>query len=358
MNRNQYFKNAVRMPGARGCFRLAVVAGALAGQAFAGPFLYVANNTSVLAYGSDATLLDTFAPPSGGWSNALAVTVDSTGNVYVSDSGNGRIIEYTADGQSILATFNLPSTASASNQGIGVDSRGNLYVADFTSGIYEFTSPTMAISLTGATAAPTRDLLVDNNPFDASTNPYGGQTVFSTSGLSGVGIASFATGSVTATVNNVLVFPNYPAGQLRGIATDSSGNLYVADSTWFGGANGYIEKITPAGVTSVLFTGLSGPNEIQMDADGNTLYIADYRSGDVVELNTANPSAGLTTFVSGLGHVTGIAFAPGTGLNGLADFESAQAANAPEPGTTGLLLSAFALFGAIKARRATRSRWF
>lgn len=83
-----------------------------------------------------------------------------------------------------------------------------------------------------------------------------------------------------------------------GLAFDSSGNLYVANS-----AAGTISMITSLGVVSQYATGLSGPIGLAFDAEGN-LYAAN--SGN----NTVSKITGgvVSTFASGFNKPTGLAF--------------------------------------------------
>ena len=137
----------------------------------------------------------------------------------------------TNNGTGSNARFNYP-------QGITVDSVGNLYVADtFSSTIRKITAAGVVSTLAG---------------------------------LAG------SSGSTDGTGSNALF--NYPSG----IAVDTAGNLYVADS-----GNRMIRKITAAGVVSTLAGGNPGstdgtgskaqfisPDGIAVDSTGN-LYVAD-----------------------------------------------------------------------------------
>src|SRR5208282_3881695 len=55
----------------------------------------------------------------------VGVAIDSSGNVYVADSGNNRVEKFTGNGKYIaqLGNSTIPS-------GVAVDSSGNVYVTD------------------------------------------------------------------------------------------------------------------------------------------------------------------------------------------------------------------------------------
>ena len=172
------------------------------------------------------------------------VAVDSSSNVYVADTWNHRIRKITSarevstlagstegykDATGTAATFNEP-------YGVAVDSSGNVYVADRSNNrIRKITSTGVVSTLAG------------------STEGY-----------------KDATGTA-ATFNS-------PAD----VAVDSSGNLYVADRL-----NHRIRKITPEGVVSTLAGSTEGykdatgttaqfnrPNGVAVDSSG-ILYVAD-----------------------------------------------------------------------------------
>jgi sugar lactone lactonase YvrE len=179
-----------------------------------------------------------FAYPNG-------VAVDSSGNVYVADSNNNKIRKITPaggvttlagsgfsdseDGTGTVASFAYP-------RGVAVDKNGNIYVADSNNNkIRKITSGGLVTTLAGSSRKGSRD----------------GTT------------ASF----------------NYPTG----VAVDGNGNMYVADS-----GNSKIRKITPAGlVTTLAGSGVSGSEDgtgtatsfssnrgVAVDSTGN-VYVAD-----------------------------------------------------------------------------------
>ncbi|CAN5168627.1 hypothetical protein BH11PSE11_BH11PSE11_18340 [soil metagenome] len=199
-----------------------------------------------------------------------AVSSDSAGNVYVADTSNNTIRKITTAG--VVTTFAGLAGRSSSVNGSGatarfedpyavaVDSAGNTYVAD-------------------ATDHSIRKI-----------TPYGAVTTLA--GLAGSFGSTDASGSAARF-----------KGPL-GIAVDSAGTVYVADT-----GNSTIRKITPAGVVTT-FAGSAGnngsadgtgtaarfsePNGIAIDSAGN-LYVAD-TSNNVIRKITA---AGVVSTLAG-----------------------------------------------------------
>jgi sugar lactone lactonase YvrE len=185
------------------------------------------------------------------WFNSpAAVALDSGGNLYVADAGNAVIRKIAADGTvstiagSAGATGNADGTGAVArfNQpsGIAVDSSGNLYVAD-----------TLNQTIRKVTSAG---------------------VVTTIAGLAGI------SGSADGSGSGALF------SQPRGLAIDSAGSIYVADT-----ANSAIRKVTSAGVVTTIAglstvaglkdgTGidawLNQPRDVKVDAAGN-LYVAD-----------------------------------------------------------------------------------
>ena len=172
----------------------------------------------------------------------------------------------SANGTGSGATFNIPS-------GVIADGNGNVYVADFSNNVIREISPDGVVS-----------------------TPYGN------------GVAGFQNGNGTGTEFNG---PN-------SIAIDSSGNLYVADS-----ANNAIRKIVlSSGAVSTLagsgaagshdsFTGTNAtfnlPQGVAVDSSGN-VYVADSKN-DLIRKIT---SAGKVTTLAGKAGTAGWIDATGT----------------------------------------------
>jgi formylglycine-generating enzyme required for sulfatase activity len=219
------------------------------------------------------------------------VAVDSSGDVLVCDTGNNTIRRISrdgevttlagsgkrgkTDGQAAAASFDGPL-------GIAVDTAGSIYIGDSEGGTIRKIGPDGLVSTLVGTGAGM--LRPGGISLDASGSIYVADTYHSVvrkiAPDGGVTILAGALkwGYVDGPAATALF--NSP----EGIAADSSGNLYVADSV-----NQRIRKITPNGeVTTLAGTGEEGhangfsssatfqfPGGLAVDSTGN-LYVADY----------------------------------------------------------------------------------
>lgn len=186
------------------------------------------------------------------------VAVDAAGNLYACDEGNhcvrritpaGEVTTYAgsgiagiSDGKAGEAMFHAPS-------GIAIDKDGNLYVADQGNNVIRKITPERVVTT-----------------------------------LAGSGEASYADGTGKAA----------KFYRPTGVATDASGNIYVADLF-----NHRIRKITPGGVVTTLAgTGAMGfangtgtqakfryPAGLALDASGN-IYVADSENHCIRKIDT------------------------------------------------------------------------
>jgi hypothetical protein len=196
----------------------------------------------------------------GQFSGPHGVAVDTAGNVYVTDTGNGRIQKFTRTG-TFITKWN--DGGSLNNPwGIDVSSTGYVYVVDMSNNrIKKFTST--GTWLANWTPAGSDNL---NAPYglcvDSSGNVY-------VADAGNIRIQKFDS-------NGNLLTKWSTTGYPYDVAIDASGNVYVADM-----GNASIDKITSTGtfITSWGSNGINpcqfnGPKGVAVDASGN-VYVAD-----------------------------------------------------------------------------------
>jgi sugar lactone lactonase YvrE len=314
--------------------------------------LYVAdtgNNT--IRKITSAGVVSTFAGTAGTWGSVDGtgsaasfdtpggIAVDTSGNLYVADSGNDLIRKITpARVVSILAGSagtpdSIDGTGSAARFdypiGIAADTSGNLYVADTDNSTVRKITPAGVVSTLAGSANFGRGSADGSGSAASFNDPEGitadaaGNLFVADSGndtirmITSAGVVSTFAGTAgtpgSTNGTGAAAGFNYPVG----IAVDSSGNLYIADS-----GNDTIRKITSAGVVSTL-AGTAGtpgsangtgatasfnaPTGIAVDAGGN-LYVADTGNSTIRKITPA----GVVTTIAGTAGTPGSA--DGTGL--------------------------------------------
>ncbi len=277
--------------------------------------------------------------------NPTGVAVDASGNVYVADFCNSTIRKITitpnppnvvvstlagsagtegsADGTGTAAQFSLPNS-------VAVDTGGNVYVADvFNDTIRAITPGGVVTTLAGSAAFlggnvdGTGSAARFNDPYgvavDTSGNVYVADTFndtirkITTPGAVVTTLAGQAAGSGSADGTGSAARFNSPLG----VALDNAGKVYVGDA-----GNNTIRKITaPGGVVTTVagspgVTGsadgtgsaalFNGPSGLAVDSSG-TIYVADSGNNTIRKIT----SGGVVTTLAGSPGVTGSA--DGTG---------------------------------------------
>src|SRR5579883_678131 len=186
------------------------------------------------------TLVGTSGPTS-----PFGVAVDSSGNVYFSDTANNVVKEYVA------ATGTVQTLASGLDapNGVAVDSSGNVYISDLDNTVKEYVAATGMVTTLVSTGLSFPDgVAVDGagNVYIADTNNNAVKEYVAATGM----------------VNTLLSVFNRPYG----VAVDSSGNVYIADS----GSNAVDEYVASTkGYSSLAFRNVIFPTAVAVDSAGN-----------------------------------------------------------------------------------------
>ena len=172
----------------------------------------------------------------GQLSSATGLAVDSAGNIYVMAQHDNRVVKYGPDGTYLLewgSGGSGPGQFAAAN-GIAVDSQGNVYVADSNNSRIQKFSPTgQYLAAFGSRQKPWQ-----YGPTAIAVDPQGNMYVTADGdhidklSPSGQELAHFGSSGKG---------PGQFIGGW-GIALDTAGNIYVADSE-----NNRIEKLSPTG---------------------------------------------------------------------------------------------------------------
>ncbi len=182
------------------------------------------------------------------------VAVDASGNLYVTDLDNARVLKETPlQGGGYSESVVIPSVTGP--EGIAVDNNGNLYLA-----------------CPGASRVLKETL---------SGGAY--------------------TESTVAAASSGLVSP-------VGVAVDGSGNVYIAD-TGSGSVPSAVYKETLSGNSysqTTIISGSDSPSAIAVDANGN-VYIADSYNSRILMVSPSANSYSQTTIASGLNNPSAIA---------------------------------------------------
>jgi trimeric autotransporter adhesin len=161
-----------------------------------------------------------------------SVTVDSSGNLYISDTGNQRVRKVTPDGKIAAATdLGLLSPVYAI-----ADGSGNLYIADAGAG---------KILTAGSNGVPATLMTGLSSPRGLALDSIG-NLYYTEAGAARVSVRSPA-GTVTSIATGSWNIP-------RGVAVDGSGNVYVADT----GLQEILEVGSGGGVTVIAGMGSAG----------------------------------------------------------------------------------------------------
>ncbi|HEV2448657.1 MAG TPA: IPT/TIG domain-containing protein [Candidatus Sulfopaludibacter sp.] len=278
------------------------------------------NVTTVAGSGTSGYAGDGSSATAAYLTDPLGVAVDSSGNLYIADTGNQVVRKVTSGGTISTYAGNNgfgagysgdagPATNAQLNSpvGLAIDTSGNLYIADTKNNlIRKVTAGNGNINTVVGNSSTTLGYL--NQPtgvaVDAAGNIY-----IANQGNNSIYKFTAATGRVTRVAGNGSfgsTGDGGPAtfaslGDPKGVAIDAAGSLYIADTV-----NNRVRKVTTDGIiTTIAGTGRSGytgdggpaagaqlssPSGVFVDSGGN-IYIADTANSVIRMLQPVLPVA-------------------------------------------------------------------
>lgn len=291
---------------------------------------------------------DGAAATSANLSNPSAVAVDSSGNVYIADTGNNVIRQVNTSG--IINTFAgnysmgpgyTGDGGAATNgeldapTGVAVDSSGNVYMTDSVNNLVRKVtagnfSTIIGIGATGQSLNHPNGLLVDSKGavYVSDTShrvlKYANSALTTFAGTGDVGYAGDNGPAAKAVLNNPV-----------GLAMDAAGNVYIADPNEFRirvvNTAGIISTIAGSGHVgyvgdggSALTAYLNFPNGVCVDSAGN-IYIADTENNVVRMLTIPAP------VIAANGVVSSASFLPMLAPGALASIAGTNLATSTPP---------------------------
>jgi hypothetical protein len=286
------------------------------------------NLTTVAGTGSSGFSGDGGPATSARLNLPQGVAVDASGNVYIADTYNNVIRKVTAAGvittvAGIGGTFGHSGDGGPATQAlldepfaVAVDAGGDLYIADYQNSVIRKVANGTMTTVAGNNAAGYSGdggvaMLAELNlprgvAVDAGGNLYIADTANSR-------IRKVTDGTITTVAGNGAQAYSGDGGaatlaavdQPYGVAVDSAGNLYIADTY-----NYVVRKVAAGVITTVAGNGnpsfsgdggpattaqLDWPGSVTVDATGN-LYIAD-----VANCRIRKVAGGIITTVAGAG---------------------------------------------------------
>ncbi|MGA2327552.1 MAG: SMP-30/gluconolactonase/LRE family protein [Bryobacteraceae bacterium] len=272
--------------------------------------------TTVSVFALNGVLLTTLSP-TGGFTFPTAAAFDSSGHVWVSDYVTSTLYEFSIYG---VYMGYITGPGIVNPVGLAIAADGDLLVVDRNSGKICEVNPT-----TGTTVGT----CISVTSFARSVAVNGNEVYVGSEGAAVVD--QYTVGLPGTFVWDASAAALYP----RGIAIDSSGNVYVSAADAPNGdgfANEVVQFNSALGGESVFADGFQAANGLAFDPAGN-LYVVDYSAGTITKFDSSGTNLG--TVVTGLTHPSGLA----------------EGEWGPEPGTW--LMLALGL-GALALRRRRR----
>jgi sugar lactone lactonase YvrE len=230
----------------------------------------------------------------GEFSDASGIAVDSSGNMYVADTGNNRIQKFSSTGTFMnkWGTRGIGDGQFKSPSAIAVDSSGNVYVADSSNHrIQKFSSTGAFLSKWGGLDVVPGGKEIRSGNGDGQFNAPRGITTDSSGNVYVADTLNHRIQKFTSDGTFMSKWGSYGKGNGQfntpyGVAVDSSGNVYVADNL-----NNRIQKFSSTGTFSGSW-GIYGkgngqffnPLGITVDSSG-IVYVADTKNSRIQKIS-------------------------------------------------------------------------
>jgi hypothetical protein len=202
----------------------------------------------------------------GGLANPSGVAVDGSGNVYIADTGNNRVLKETWSAGSYIQST-IPTSSLSSPGGVAVDSAGNIFIAD--------TDNQRVLKETQTTGGYTESVIasfpLDSGNLISSVAVDGSGNVYISSYAGIVYVETLSAGSyIQSSIQT-------SSSEIGGLAVDAGGKIYIVDFEnkqiliEAPSAGGYTESI--ASISSLV---IQNPSGVAVDAMGNVYIPIDY----------------------------------------------------------------------------------
>jgi sugar lactone lactonase YvrE len=211
-------------------------------------------------------------PATGATLSPAGIAVDSAGNLYIADSNRirkiskGAITTVAGNGTYGFSGDNGPATSAQlfNPRGVAVDAAGNLYIADTYNNRIRKVSGGVITTVAGNGTSGSRDDNIPatsaqlNWPYGVAVDSAGNLYIANTYNNR---VCKVSGGMITTVAGNAIhgfSGDNGPATSAQlswpdGVAVDAAGNLYIADTD-----NNRIRKVSGGVITTVAGNGTEG----------------------------------------------------------------------------------------------------
>ena len=252
----------------------------------------------------------------------MPILTDQNGNAQaplLTANGIPGTFTVIASVNALTAIFSLTSIASyalGSSSAIVGSLAGNGTVLLIANGPWTATSNTSWLQIAPGSASGTGNASIKFT-YTAGSSPIPQTGTLTIAGLT---FTVTQAGTTYVAVNPVTTLISSGLSGPQGVAVDSQGNLYIADT-----GNNAIKQWNPGTQQTVLSAGLNNPRAVAVDAHGN-VYVADSGNNAIEEPGTANP-----TLVASLSNPSGVAvdgqgnvYFSNTGNNSIGEWNAAS----------------------------------